>query len=490
MLNQISLLLYLFSFISSHYLRSSTEDSSTISHYLSVNVPINGNSHSWHYYYIDLYIGDSLNKQSYLIDTSTSITTSPCHPFSKSTGQHQNGYYVVEEASVVKCKNDQDASCKFTRENAEGAKISGIYTKQVVRFNKDDAKPAVIPIGCTVNEEGFFYYQKADGIIGLANNEDSIINQLYKEGKINKRLFSLCFSQNGGYFTIGNINHSFHINSPIYFPITMKGVYALNINSVYLNFDNRYELHDLPAILDSGTTLTYFPSELSKFIIDNFKAKCNSELCGKYIKDDSYGHCFTFENVEQLNNAVVNLWPSIKFILNGNYNFVWKPINYVFNITKGEEVKACLGFEETKLEKIILGTTWMHGYEVIFDLDKSMIGFASADCNKGMHIIEKEESGVIEQSKKEVEELESKKEIQKEKENKEIKYRPLPQRRPQKEESNSNGFLYIVIGLLILVIVLLGYVIYKLQNGEDFLCLSIKRPIDYVKHVEVELEKQ
>ena len=160
MLNQISLLLYLFSFISSHYLRSSTEDSSTISHYLSVNVPINGNSHSWHYYYIDLYIGDSLNKQSYLIDTSTSITTSPCHPFSKSTGQHQNGYYVVEEASVVKCKNDQDASCKFTRENAEGSKISGIYTKQVVRFNKDDAKPAVIPIGCTVNEEGFFLLSK------------------------------------------------------------------------------------------------------------------------------------------------------------------------------------------------------------------------------------------------------------------------------------------------------------------------------------------
>ena len=225
----------------------------------------------------------------------------------------------------------------------------------------------------------FFYYQKADGIIGLANNEDSIINQFYKEGKINKRVFSLCFSQNGGYFTMGNINHSFHTNLPIYFPITMKGVYALNINSVYLKYENRYESPNLPAILDSGTTLTYFPTELSKFIIDNFKEKCNSELCGKYIKDDSFGHCFAFENVEQLNNAVVNLWPSIKFILNGNYNFVWKPINYVFNITKGEEVKACLGFEETKLDKIILGTTWMHGYEVIFDLDKSMIGFASAN---------------------------------------------------------------------------------------------------------------
>lgn len=106
-----------------------------------------------------------------------------------------------------------------------------------------------------------------------------------------------------------------------------------------------------------------------------------------------------------------------------------------------------------------------------------------------MHIIEKEESGVIEQSKKEIEELERQKEIEKEKENKEIKYRPRPQIRPQKEESNSNAFLYILIGILVLVIIILGYIIYKLQNGEDFLCLSIKRPIDYLQHVEVELEK-
>ena len=76
---------------------------------------------------------------------------------------------------------------------------------------------------------------------------------------------------------------------------------------------------------------------------------------GKYIKDNSYGHCFSFESIERLNKAVDNLWPSINFIINGNYNFVWKPMNYMVNITKGDEVKACLGFEETNLDKIILG---------------------------------------------------------------------------------------------------------------------------------------
>ena len=86
----------------------------------------------------------------------------------------------------------------------------------------------MIPIGCSVKEEGFLYAQKVDGIFGLANKEDSIINQLYKEGKINKRIFSLCFSQNGGYLTLGNVYRDYHINSPVYFPITMKDVNTRN----------------------------------------------------------------------------------------------------------------------------------------------------------------------------------------------------------------------------------------------------------------------
>ena len=100
----------------------------------------------------------------------------------------------------------------------------------------------MIPIGCSVKEEGFLYAQKVDGIFGLANKEDSIINQLYEEGKINKRIFSLCFSQNGGYLTLGNVYRDYHINSPVYFPITMKDVNSLNINSVYLNYEEKVRI--------------------------------------------------------------------------------------------------------------------------------------------------------------------------------------------------------------------------------------------------------
>ena len=100
-----------------------------------------------------------MQTQSFLLDTSTSLTASPCRPFSNSTGQNKNNYYA-EEVSVVKCKNEQDESCKFKKENSEGDTIEGIYTKQPIRFDKEDDKPSVIPIGCSVREEGVFIIKK------------------------------------------------------------------------------------------------------------------------------------------------------------------------------------------------------------------------------------------------------------------------------------------------------------------------------------------
>lgn len=255
----------------------------------------------------------------------------------------------------------------------------------------------------------------------------------------------------------------------MYFQFTIKDAYSLNINTVYINYEKRFESQIFPAIIDSGTTLTYFPTNLSKFIVESFKEKCNSTECGNYIRDNSYGHCFSFNSVAQLNKAVDNLWPAINFIINGNYNFVWKPMNYVFNITKGDEVKACLGFEETNLDKIILGTTWMHGYEIIFDLDKNMIGFLNTDCNQGAHLVGQDEN-VFEQSKAE--------EIKREKQNEynnENKYQPLHSKQPLKKASNSNEFLHIVIFFLISIIVILTCVIYRIINGKKCLCFTIKK---------------
>lgn len=58
---------------------------------------ISGGSNTLNYYYTHLYIGQSSQKQSYIIDTGSHITTSPCYPYCNDCGKHQHKYYRPSE---------------------------------------------------------------------------------------------------------------------------------------------------------------------------------------------------------------------------------------------------------------------------------------------------------------------------------------------------------------------------------------------------------
>ena len=73
----------------------------------------------------------------------------------------------------------------------------------------------------------------------------------------------------------------------------------------------------------------------------------------------------------------------LKITINFNeYKYEWDPNNYWVNITSEHTFRACLGFESTKEKVITLGTTFMHGYDVIFNREKNKIGFAKVDPNQ------------------------------------------------------------------------------------------------------------
>ena len=77
------------------------------------------------------------------------------------------------------------------------------------------------------NETNLFYTQEADGILGLAETGRDRIKPLYQEmfdqGVIEKRLFSLCLGKNGGRFTMGGYDLTQQVvdgDSVTWFPLT------------------------------------------------------------------------------------------------------------------------------------------------------------------------------------------------------------------------------------------------------------------------------
>ena len=368
-----------------------------------------GSAFKLNYYYSNLYLGDNMQKQGYILDTGSTITTSTCSPICHHCGNHIcPAYNITTEDKIISCNdekcklvtskcNGNTNKCSFSISYSEGSSLSGVYINEIVRFgeNYKEQNGTFVPIGCTTDENHLFYTQDANGIMGLANNDHNFIDILYACGAIKANLFSLCFAQLGGVFNIGVINNKTHKENVTFVPMLLdRGKYfGLTIKSMAVNehIIENYNRWGYNIFIDSGTTISYINDKIFNEIYNLMNEECKkfekNNACGKYTYHSDFGHCFYFESINDLDYAVYNYWPIIHFYLEG-YDYKWKAENYVFNISTKSKPGACMGINKAYGSKITLGSSWIIGHDIIFDRDNHLIGIAEAECyqNKMINI--------------------------------------------------------------------------------------------------------
>ena len=290
-----------------------------------------------------------------------------------------------------------EKTCSFKIDRANGDGIKGYYLRDIVYFETDKKidlsvlkkkvfRSYAMPVGCTTGETGKYKELNTDGILGMSNSSQAVPNLLYKLGIINKNIFTLCFGLRGGYMSLGEIDTTFHKSETInYVPLLDSDIfYFVKLNS--LSVSNQENALKIPLIakIDTGNSISYFPSITFKSIISQFKTFCSSgnHTCGNFSYDENYGYCASFPDRETLFNAIYRNWPEIvlKF---GEHEYTWKPINYYYYKFNLSVRKACLGFHMHKSERVILGANFIHGHDIIFDRAKKQLGFVEADCSRG-----------------------------------------------------------------------------------------------------------
>ena len=364
-----------------------------------------GSAFKINYYYSNLYLGEKMHKQGYILDTGSTITTATCGSKCTHCGLHLNPHYDSEnlDDKIILCSDplckqvtnkcqsvSHPKECSFTISYSEGSSLTGVYIYETLRFGNDykNKKGYKIPIGCTTDENHLFFTQDANGIMGLANTENNFIEILYKNGAINNSIFSLCFAQLGGLFNIGEINNKTHLEKMKYVPMLLdRGKYfGINILSISVNNHTvkNYEQYSYNIFIDSGTTICYINEKIFDEILTLMNKECSKfpspKPCGDYKYHSDFGHCFYFKTTDELDFAVYNYWPTIHFYLN-KYDYIWRPKYYVFNITNGSKVGACMGINKSGGTKITLGSSWIIGHDIIFDRKKKLIGIAEANCS-------------------------------------------------------------------------------------------------------------
>jgi len=370
-------------------------------------------SFSKNYYYTSLYIGHNKVRQTYILDTGSSIMSSPCSPC-PDCGVNKNPYYydinlyhkplkcntkicnLVPNTSCKKKKFFFADSCGFSVKRSSGDGIKGYYLQDIVYFETDKQyhnsplrnkvyRSYALPIGCTTGEYGKFKELSKDGIMGLNNSPTSFISLLNNLKVINRNIFTLCFGLRGGYMSLGEVDNSFHRGDIQYVQLVNSNSYLVRLDSIKVG-DNPYNPIKIPIIssVDTGNSISYFPSEIFKVITNHFMKYCENQdnNCGNFTYDNNAGYCASFSDRESLFKAVYHYWPNITLHF-GESVYIWRPINYYYYIFNETERKACLGFNYHLSNEIILGSNFIHGHDIIFDRERHRIGFVRADCSRG-----------------------------------------------------------------------------------------------------------
>ena len=354
-------------------------------------------------FYIDLFIGKNNQEISFILDTTSQITTTICDKISneKILSEYKNNYKLENKSQIIKCKDEkcsfvysdflycenEEKNCSFTLSNNKNSSIEGIYINENISFNKKEK--GLIQLGCIIKENNFLNENKGKGILGLGSTSFNFISNYIKNQKLKNdyEIFSICFDKNkGGYFSIGRINETFHnkLENISYIPYNIFGSnYNIKINyfdfgdSKKFNFEKEYN-----SFLDSSISYSIFPKKVFQYINESiYKLNfINKDI--KIIKIDNL-LCFESIKSKELKDIIYKELPPMRIIFEKNEVFIWKSENYLSYING----KFCIGILENNENNFILGNNFMYDYDFIFNIKEKKIGFIKSYCSMNKQLL-------------------------------------------------------------------------------------------------------
>jgi len=190
-----------------------------------------------------------------------------------------------------------------------------------------------LTFGCQTSITGLFKTQLADGILGMSDKVGSFWKQMYDQGTIEKRLFSMCFNFQpdvtkegtlAGAMSLGGVDERLWKTPVVYASrINSSGFYGVGVRAVYLwegsegaltgiagvtkidqhivklGVDEK-AMMSVSSIVDSGTTDTYMNTLMEKA----FK-KAWQEMVGSEYTNS--GRSMTYEEIIKFPTVIIQL---------------------------------------------------------------------------------------------------------------------------------------------------------------------------------------
>ncbi|CAI8598297.1 unnamed protein product [Vicia faba] len=363
--------------------------------------PLKGNVYPRGIYVVPINIGNPPKPYELDIDTGSDFTWIQCDaPCKKCTVPNEKLYKPRD--NYVKCSdplcsfippiqgicpkpNDQ---CKYRIEYEDKASSEGALVRDNIHIGttKPPATQPLLAFGCGYDQQFPPKTPPSVGVLGLGNGKISISSQLNSLGLFRKVLGHCLSSQEGGYLFFGD--KFIPRSGVVWTPIVNVPHYI--VGPADLLFDGKpTSIKGLQLLFDSGSTYTYFPSQIYNAIFNQVKDNLKGKPLSRSVEDRTLPVCWESNlKPHKLFKSLNEVKPFFKpltliFTKSKNLQFQIPPEKYLIISEFGS---VCFGIlDGQRMSVNLIGDIFMQDKLVIYDNEKQQVGWTSANCNQVPH---------------------------------------------------------------------------------------------------------
>lgn len=295
-----------------------------------------------------------------------------------------SGVFTTDSSSTFSANNTDFYIAYGDKTVAEGD-----WATDTLTINGVSIKKFSFGLGATTNS--------SMGVLGIGYKSNEATNalkspytyenlplRLAEQGVINTPAYSMWLNDinsDSGNILFGAVDHDKYNGSLVRVPIQSQSSYSSGPTSFLIDLQSvKYSesgsssseiLSDsIQAVLDSGTSLSYFPSSIASKLLSKFSASYNSQL-GYYLTSCNTAGMLTYN----FTNAIINV----------PFEYLLIPVQdsstgEVAQLKSGEPACA-VGILPAEYKFALLGDTFMRNAYSVFDLKNNEIALAQAVMN-------------------------------------------------------------------------------------------------------------
>nr|GME09443.1 aspartic proteinase Asp1 [Ipomoea batatas] len=361
----------------------------------SIVLPLYGNVYPNGFYFAQVDIGNPPRPYFVDPDTGSDLTWLQCDAPCVHCTRAPHPYYKPNNDLVI-CKDPLCASlhlgdytcedpqqCDYEVEYADGGSSLGVLLNDVFHLNLTNGVKINphLALGCGYDQVPGTSHHPLDGILGLGRGKSSVVTQLWGQGLVRNVIGHCLSGRGGGYLFLGDEVYDAS-------RITWTPMKHYSPGPAELTFGGKSTgAKNMVVVFDSGSSYSYFISQP----YEAFLYSVVKELRGKPLReardDPTLPFCWKgrkpFRSISDVKKyfkpfalSFANGWRSRTL-------FDISPESYLIISSMGSVCLGILNGTEAGLHTYnLIGDVSMQDKMVIYDNEKSAIGWTRANCDR------------------------------------------------------------------------------------------------------------